>query len=63
MQVEPNTKCVSKVDTQKYTTTEVNVPIDLVRKLEGDYVRRCLVGLMFGPCPPLEVLKRWIDKI
>lgn len=34
----------------------------MVRDLEGDYADKCLIDLMFGLCPLLEVLKGWVDE-
>lgn len=40
---------------------KVSLPLDIVREVEADYAARCLVGLLFGPIPPVETLKRWIN--
>lgn len=47
-----------KEDNHGHKAVKVNFPIELVRDLEGDYVDKTLVGLMFGPHSPLENLKR-----
>ncbi|MCO5560560.1 hypothetical protein L7F22_014175 [Adiantum nelumboides] len=43
------------------STARVNLPIDLIREVEEDYAGRCLVGLLFGPRPPVEYLRKWME--
>ena len=48
-------------DNQSHSTKKISLPIDIVREMEGDYSGRCLIGLMFGPRPPMESLKKWVE--
>lgn len=62
MQVEGNitpTILIQEEDNHMHTIAKINLPLDLVRKLQDEYLTRCLVGLMFGLALPLEILKRW----
>lgn len=43
----------------KHRTPKVNLLVDLVRDLEGEYASRCLVSLMFGlASAPIRDLKK-----
>lgn len=54
-------KLVPEDENQALYATKVNMPLDLVRELEDNYLTRCLVGLLFGTRSPLEIPKRWIE--
>lgn len=38
------------------------IPSSLVKNIEDDYAQRALVGMIFGPRPPIEVLRTWIKQ-
>ena len=42
----------NQLNQQGQQVKRVSLLVDLVRDLEGDYAGRCIIGLMFGPCPP-----------
>lgn len=54
-----NKKEVNNMEVKEHIAIRVALPLSLVRELESNYEGRCLIGLMFGPCWPMEVLKRW----
>ena len=43
------------------TTARVNLPFELIQEVEEDFASRCLVGLPFGPRPPIEFLRKWME--
>ena len=60
--ISSNTNSKEPMDTQQGPQVKrVFFPVDLVRELEGDYAGRCVIALMFGPRPPMEVLKKWVE--
>ena len=60
--INSNTNSKEPMDTQQGPQVKrVSLPVDLVRELEGDYAGRCVIALMFGPRPPMEVLKKWVE--
>ena len=55
------------VDSEGKAVARINLSLDLVRKVEESLSGRCLVGLMFGPRPPVEKvdggqLRKWMEE-
>lgn len=44
----------------KQGTPSLFIPSALVKNIEIDYEKRAVVGMLFGPRPPVETLKAWI---
>lgn len=54
------TRQVGSMDASK--SIKVNLPLYLVREIEGEYAVTYLVGLMFGSRPPKKFLKGWVGE-
>lgn len=38
----------------------LHIPSSLIKNIEDDYAQRALVGMIFGPRPPVDTLRAWI---
>ena len=51
-----------EVDQEEKGMERINLPLELIQEVKEDFSGECLDDSLFGPCPPRELSRKWMEE-